>query len=85
MFELIGKLGAIGWLLGFMAILVFGGCWPFLVWSVVRNIKRIRLQLERLNTNLESGGMNIKLTLEQTGAGLAGGSTTRAGAGPLKL
>jgi len=47
---LLGSVFGIVLVVGFLIAVFF---WPYLAWSAVRNIKRIREQLERLNDNLE--------------------------------
>lgn len=57
--ESIGAL--IGTIIGVPLVAVFFFCvliamlfWPLLAWSATRNIRQIRIQLERLNDTLES-------------------------------
>jgi len=62
MSDLLASFGAlfvlVGWLVGFL--LAF---WlPYMAWSVTRNIRQIRQQLERLNDTLES-----KMTITKSG------------------
>jgi hypothetical protein len=58
MTELIGAiLGASGVLIvgvGWALALVLVAWMPYMAWSVTRNIRQIRMQLERLNDTLES-------------------------------
>lgn len=70
----------------FVAWVVFTVGIPLMAFSVTRNIRGMRIELERLNATLVGGGLNMKFTVEQTGG--AGGSSlpfVRAGVGPLKL
>jgi hypothetical protein len=41
---------AIGWISGLLLVVWM----PYMAWSVTRNIRHIRIQLERLNNTLES-------------------------------
>jgi hypothetical protein len=60
MAELLG--GLIGGGVGITTVAVIIGSWalllllPWMAWSTTRNIKQIRIQLERLNDNIEARG-----------------------------
>lgn len=52
--ELIGASGMLIVGVGYLTMILLV-CWlPFMAWSVTRNIKQIRMQLERLNEILDS-------------------------------
>lgn len=54
--DVIANGGALLILLGFCATIFLGGFFPVFVWSIARNTKKIRQQLERLNDTLEGRG-----------------------------
>lgn len=50
---LLGSAVILWWLFALLVGFVFGALLPLMAWSVTRNIKGIRRELERLNTNIE--------------------------------
>jgi hypothetical protein len=54
MAQLIAAFVPLWWLFSLMVLFTFGVMWPLMAWSVTRNIKSIRQQLERLNITLEA-------------------------------
>ncbi len=54
--DLLLSFGALWFVVGMVLYLAFAFFVPFFAFSMARNMKRIRLQLERLNDTLESGG-----------------------------
>lgn len=53
MAELIGQLGGVIMLLGWIIVLVFAGFWPLIAFFSMRHLKGIRRELDRMNDNLE--------------------------------
>lgn len=54
--DLLVSFGALWLVVGLALYIAFVFFVPFFAFSMARSLKRIRLQLERLNDNLESGG-----------------------------
>jgi len=50
---LFGNAFVLFWLVGIVLAVFVGALFPLMAWSVTRNVKGIRLELERLNRNLE--------------------------------
>lgn len=54
MASVLGELGALWLLLSIVVVFAFGIMWPLMAFSITRNIKHIRVQLERLNDTLDA-------------------------------
>lgn len=54
--DLFVSFGALWFVVGIVMYLAFAFFVPFFAFSMARNMKRIRQQLERLNENLEGSG-----------------------------
>ncbi len=54
--------------------------WPFMLWSIMRNVKGVRVQLERLNDTFERGtGENRPSPVTSTGSLNLSPATSRLG------
>lgn len=66
--SLLGSGLALWWMLAFLIALTIGLAYPLMAWSAMRNIKGIRGELERLNSNIERLALTRHPDTPQDGA-----------------